>query len=148
MNKNSRIFETERFSVALLTPFEARNLLSVLLQDEALAACVPWMTEKSQDGALRAAFGIDLQCAAGQIRVWGIVSRERRMQIGAGVARNTLEGIDVEVLVASRFWDDGVAEEAGDAVTNWLSNDADGILDLVEHDYGKIMSAASIALLH
>jgi hypothetical protein len=34
-------FETERFTVALLSPSEGRKLVEVLLQDEALAARVP-----------------------------------------------------------------------------------------------------------
>ena len=120
-------FETERFSVVPLSPTEARNLLSVLLQDEVLASRVPWLAEKSQDSALREAFCIELQTASGQIKVWGIVARAQRMQIGAILARNSLEGIDVEVLVASQLWDDGIADEVGDPVVEWLANNSEVI---------------------
>ncbi|CAE6867314.1 hypothetical protein R69746_08176 [Paraburkholderia aspalathi] len=117
-----QVFETERLTVVSLSPFEARNLLAVLLQDEALASQVPWMKEKSQDNALQEAFCIDLQCAAGQAKVWSIIERERRTQIGAIVARDSLEGLDVEVLVASQFWGQGVADEAGEPVMEWLAD--------------------------
>lgn len=117
-----QIFETERLTVVSLSPSDARTLLTVLLQDEALASQLPWMNDKSQDGALQHAFGIDLQCAAGQAKVWSIIERERRMQIGAIVARDSLEGLDVEVLVASQFWGQGVADEAGEPVMEWLAD--------------------------
>ncbi|HVK93909.1 MAG TPA: hypothetical protein VM571_04195 [Noviherbaspirillum sp.] len=115
-------FETDRFTVAPLSPAEGRKLAEVLLQDEGLAARVPWLTEKTRDGALQQAYGIELQAAAGQIKVWGIVARELRMQIGAIISRNSIEGIDVEVLVASQFWDDGVVEEASEPVMDWLDD--------------------------
>jgi hypothetical protein len=118
-------FETDRFTVAPLSPSEGRKLAEVLLQDEALAARVPWLTEKTRDGALQQAYGIELQAAARRIQVWGIVARELRMQIGAIISRNSLEGIDVEVLVASRFWDDGVVEEASEPVMDWLDDHSD-----------------------
>ncbi len=126
----TQIFETERFSVVALAPSQARGLIGVLLQDEALAARLAWMEDKSQDGALRAAFGIELQSAAGQVKVWSIVSRERRMQIGAILAKHSLEGIDVEVLAASRFWDDGVADEASEPVVAWLSEHVESMFAL------------------
>ena len=44
------------------------------------------------------------------------------MQIGAIVARDSLEGLDVEVLVASQFWGQGVADEAGEPVMEWLAD--------------------------
>ena len=118
-------FETDRFTVVPLSPADGRKLAEVLLQDEALAARVPWLTEKTRDGALQQAYGIELQAAAGQIKVWGIVAREPRMHIGAIMSRDSLEGIDVEVLVASRFWDDGVADEASEPVMDWLDDNAD-----------------------
>jgi len=117
-----QVFETERLTVVSLSPFEARNLLTVLLQDEALASQVPWMKGKSQDHALQEAFGIDLQCAAGQAKVWSIIERARRMQIGAVVARESLEGLNIEVLVASQFWGQGIADEAGEPVIEWLAD--------------------------
>lgn len=128
MNRLTKIppkFETGRFTVVPLSPTEGRKLTEVLLQDEALAARVPWLTEKTQDGALQQAYGIELQAAAGQIKVWGIVYRELRMQIGTIVSRNSIEGIDVEVLVASQFWDDGVVEEASEPVMDWLDDHAE-----------------------
>lgn len=122
-------FETERFTVVPLSPSEGRKLAEVLLQDEVLAARVPWLTEKTQDGALREAYGIELQAAAGQLKVWGIVARQLRMQIGAIISRDSLEGIDVEVLVASRFWNDGVVEEASEPVMDWLEDNAEVLRD-------------------
>lgn len=127
-------FETERFVVAPLSPVEARNLLVVLLQDDALASRVDWLTDKSMDGALREAFGIELQSASGQIKVWGIIAREQRMHIGAIIARNSLEGIDVEVLVASQFWDDDVADETGEPVVEWLAANSE-----VMHDFPAVL---------
>ena len=127
-NVQSR-FETKRFTVVPLSPAEGRKLAEVLLQDEALAARVPWLTEKTQDGALREAYGIELQAAAGQLKVWGIVARELGVQIGAIIARNSIEGIDVEVLVASQFWDDRIVEEVSEPVVDWLDDNSEVIQD-------------------
>jgi hypothetical protein len=104
-------FETGRFIVAPLSPGEARNLPAVLLQDDALASRVQWLAEKSKDGALR-----------------------QRIQIGAIIARNSLEGIDVEVLVASQFWDDDVADETGEPVVEWLATNSEVI-----HDFPTVL---------
>ena len=114
------LFNTERFIVAPLTPAKARELLAVLLQDERLAGQVPWMQERSKDGALREAFLLELQCTAGATQAWGIVERARSMLIGTVLARRTVHGIDVEVLCASQFWNQGVADEAGEPVADWL----------------------------
>lgn len=114
------LFNTERFIVAPLTPAKARELLGVLLQDERLAGQVPWMQERSKDGALREAFLLELQCNAGATQAWGIVERARGMLMGTVLARRTVEGIDVEVLCASQFWNQGVADEAGEPVADWL----------------------------
>lgn len=59
-----------------------------------------------------------MQC--GQARVWSIIERARRLQIGAILASHSLEGLDVEVLVASPFWDQDVSDEAGAPVIDWL----------------------------
>ncbi|MEX3816090.1 hypothetical protein AB3X96_38695 [Paraburkholderia sp. BR13439] len=118
-------FETERFTIVSLSGNEAKNLVSVLLQDELLASRIDWMTEKSHDGAMQAAFGIELQCNAGQAMAWGIIERARRMQIGAVLAIYSFEGLDVEVLVASQFWDQHVSEEAAPPVLEWLQQNAE-----------------------
>ncbi len=115
-------FDTPRFIVAPLSPSTARALMEILLQDEALAARVPWMDDKSMDGALREAFGIELQCVAGRVHVWGVIARDQRMQIGAIIARDSLEGVNVEVLVASHFWNNGIADEASEPVIEWISD--------------------------
>ena len=115
-----RVLETERFIVAPLSPADARRLLEILLQDAALAAQLPWLEHKTRDEAMQEAFGIELQCAAGLTLVWGIIARERRTLIGGIVAKTTLEGNEVEVLVASQFWGRGVAEEAGEPVVAWI----------------------------
>lgn len=125
MRTSLPVFKTERFTIAGLSPSEARALVEVLLQDEALAARVPWLSEKTGDGARREAFAIELQSAAGQLKVWSIVARELRMQIGAIIARDSLEGIDVEMLVASRYWGSGVSEEAGEPVIEWLEENVE-----------------------
>lgn len=130
MNNRTRVspeFETDRFTVVPLSPSEGRKLAEVLLQDEALAARVPWLTEKTRDGVLLQAYGIELQAAAGQIKVWAIVSRELRMQIGAIISRNSIEGIDVEVLVASQCWSAGVVEEVCGPVMDWLEDNSEVI---------------------
>jgi hypothetical protein len=123
-------FETERFQIVPLAPPDARRLVEVLLQDEALAERVPWMEDKTRDGALREAYRIELQAAAGQFKVWSIFSREIRTQIGAIIASNSLEGIDVEVLVASQFWECDVVEEASEPVMEWLDDNSDIIPDI------------------
>ena len=122
-------FETERFDIVPLNPTEARQLVEVLLQDELLADRIPWLLEKTRDGALREAFGLQLMAAAGQVRVWGIVARNLQLHIGAVIARNSLEGINVEVLVASQFWDQGVVDEASEHVLDWLEDQSDWIED-------------------
>jgi hypothetical protein len=130
MNSLPRVqpkFETDRFTVVPLSPTEGRKLAEVLLQDDALAARVPWLTEKTQDGALQQAYGIELETAAGQIKVWGIVARDLRIQVGAIISRNSIEGIDVEVLVSSQFWGDGVVEEASESVMDWLDDNSEVI---------------------
>jgi hypothetical protein len=118
-------FDTERFTVVALSGAEAKHLIAILLQDEALASRIDWMSEKSQDGAMQAAFGIELQCNAGQAMAWGIIERARRMQIGAILAMYSLEGLDVDVLVASQFWDQAVSDEAAYPVLEWLQQNAD-----------------------
>lgn len=125
-NANERpTFNTERFVLAPLTPAKARELAFVLLQDEALAAQLPWMHEKTADGAAREAFLLEMQCAAGTTQAWGIVARERAMLVGAILARQTLGGIDVEVLCASRFWNHGIADEVGEPVAAWMEDNAE-----------------------
>lgn len=114
------LFNTERFIVAPLTPAKAGELLGVLLQDERLAAQVPWMQERSRDGALREAFLLELQCTSGAIQAWGIVERARGSLIGTVLARRTVGGIDLEVLCASQFWNQGIADEVGEPVADWL----------------------------
>jgi hypothetical protein len=123
--QSSPIFNTERFIVAPLTPIKARELLGVLLQDEMLAKQLPWMQDKSADAALREAFLLELQCAAGTTKAWGIVERARKMLIGAVLARETVGGIDLEVLCASQCWNQGVADEAGVPVAEWLEDNTE-----------------------
>lgn len=115
-------FDTERFIVAPLSPPKLRALAGVLLRDEALAAQLPWMPEPGADAAEREAFLLEMECAAGTTKAWGIVERARAMLVGAVLARQSLEGIDLEVLCASQFWHQGVADEAGMPVAEWLED--------------------------
>lgn len=85
-------FDTERCLVVPLGPDKARELLAVLLQDELLAAQLPWMVEKTADGARKEAFLIGMQCAAETTLVWGIVERARGAYIGAVIARSAIGG--------------------------------------------------------
>jgi RimJ/RimL family protein N-acetyltransferase len=123
--KDSPTFDTERFIVAPLQPAKARELIGVLLQDEHLARQIPWMPDKSTDGALREGFLLELQCAAGATKAWGIVERARAMLMGIVLARQSMSGIDLEVLCASRFWNQGIADEAGGPVAEWLEDNAE-----------------------
>lgn len=118
-------FNTERFIIAPLTPAKIRQLAGVLLQDELLAEQLPWMQEKTRDGALREAFLLELQCATGATQAWGIVERARSMLIGTVLARHTLSGIDLEVLCASQFWNQGVADEVADPVAEWIEDNTE-----------------------
>jgi RimJ/RimL family protein N-acetyltransferase len=118
-------FHTERFVVTPPTPAKLRELAQVLLKDERLAGQLPWMQEKSADGAEQEAFLLELQCASGTTKAWGIVERARAIFIGAVLARHTLGGIDLEVLCASGFWNHGVADEVGEPVGTWLEDSVD-----------------------
>ncbi|MDA8457172.1 GNAT family N-acetyltransferase [Acidovorax sp. GBBC 3334] len=118
--RNPPRFDTDRFMVLPLQPDKARDLLGVLLCDGKLAAQLPWMPDKSVDGARAEAFLAEMRCAAGTDLVWGIVERARGAYIGAVIVRDSLEGLDVEVLCASQFFGQGVADEAGEPVMAWL----------------------------
>ena len=120
-------FETERFTLVPLSPAQVRELAEILLQDEALASQIPWLEEKTKDGAMREAYGMELQAAAGLLQAWGIVARELRMHVGLIFAKNSLAGIDVEALVASQFWGQEVADEASDPVLDWLDDHSEVI---------------------
>jgi len=115
-------FDTERFVVVPLTPPKLRELMQVLLADTRLANQLPWLEDKSADGIRREAFLLELQCAARTATSWGIVERARVMFIGAVLARQSLEGIDLEVLCASQFWNQGVADEVCEPVAEWLED--------------------------
>ena len=123
-------FHTEQFVVIPLTPAKLRELARVLLKGERLAEQLPWMQEKSADGAEKEAFLLELQCASGTTKAWGIVERARAMFIGAVLARQTLVGIDVEVLCASQYWNQGVADEVGEPVAAWLEDSTDVRMDV------------------
>lgn len=116
---------TERFIVLPLTPPKLRELAEVLLQDERLAEQLSWMEDKTKDGALREAFLLELQCTTGNAMAWGIVERARRMLVGALLARHTVSGIDLEVLCASQFWNQGIADEVSTPVAEWLEDNVD-----------------------
>lgn len=120
LEETTQVFNTERFVVVSLAGLDIRNLLGVLLQDEELSKRLSWLTANSKDDAMREAFCMEVLCNAGQAKVWSIVERARQMQIGAIVAKQSLEGLDVEVLVASQFWDQDVSEEAAEPVMEWL----------------------------
>lgn len=124
MNERPR-FETDRFSLILLSPSDTRKLMEALLQDRLLAARVPWLNDKTAAGALREAFGLGLQAVAGLVKVWSIVSREGQVQVGAMIVRKSPEGIDIEALVASRYWNQDVVEEAGGPLIDWLQENED-----------------------
>lgn len=123
-------FETDRFIVVLLSPSDSRRLMEFLLQDKLLAARIPWLSDKTREGALDEAFGIGLQAAAGLVRVWSIISRERQIQIGAMLVRKSREGLDIEALVASRYWDHDVVDEASEPLMDWLEENA-GIIESI-----------------
>jgi len=119
------IFHTPRFVVAPLKPAEVRDLVQVLLQDERLAAQLPWMRDKTLDGATREAFLLEMQCAAGTVEAWGIVERARTMLVGSALARHALSGIEIEILCASQLWDQGIADEVFEPVAEWLEDAID-----------------------
>jgi len=125
LSQDAPMFNTERFIIAPLTPAKIRQLAGVLLQDELLAEQLPWMQEKTRDGALREAFLLELQCATGATKAWGIVERARSMLIGTVLARHTLSGLDLEVLCASQFWNQGVADEVADPVAEWIEGNTE-----------------------
>ena len=58
-------------------------------------------------------------------KAWGIVERARGMFVGAVLARQSASGIDIEVRCASQYWNQGIADEAGDPVARWLDDNAE-----------------------
>ena len=121
-------FDTERFVVVPLAPPKVRELMQVLLSDTMLADQLPWVEDSSADGIRREAFLIELECVARSIKGWGIVERARARFIGAVLARQSLEGIDLEVLCASQFWNQGVADEVCEPVAEWLEETTDVLI--------------------
>ncbi|MFD1836727.1 hypothetical protein [Paracidovorax cattleyae] len=71
---------------------------------------------------MRSTAGRAIALAAGTAIVRGLVERARAACIGAVIARHSLEGIDVEVLCASQFFGQGVADEAGEPTMAWLDD--------------------------
>jgi len=118
----SPTFNTERFTITPLRPPKLRELAEILLRDEGLAEQVEWMADKSQDGARREAFLLELQATAGTTQGWGIVERARRMFVGAVLARQAMSGIDLEVLCPAQFWDQGISDEVGAPLAEWLAD--------------------------
>lgn len=121
-------FNTQRFVLAPLAPPKAKEVLGVLLQDEKLADQLPWMESKTADGAQREAFLIELQCTSGATQAWGIIERARGAFVGAALARQTLGGIDLEVLCASQFWNQGISDEVSDPLAQWLEDNTEVLL--------------------
>lgn len=116
-------FRTPRLLLLPLKPSFARELLGSLLTDQTLASVVPWMTGKSLDDALREAFRIELECAAGQSGVWAVVEQREQVLLGAVLASASLSGTDLEVLLAPPFWNQGFADEATAPVLEWLADE-------------------------
>jgi len=122
-------FETDRFIVTPLFPSDARRFLEALLLDKTLAARVPWLHDKTEDGVLREAYGIGLQAAAGMVKAWGIFWKGIQGQAQAGVmlVKTTPAGFDIDALVAPEYWDIDVIEEASIPLVEWLEDNADVI---------------------
>lgn len=118
-------FQTERFVLVPLAPPRLRTLAERLFLDELLAQRMPWMTDKSADGACREAFLLELEATAGGVKGWGILQRGRGMQVGMVLARQSMSGIDVEVLCPSQFWDQGVSDEVGPPLAEWLEDNVE-----------------------
>lgn len=118
-------FQTERFVLVPLVPPRLRDLAERVLLDPPLAERMPWMKEKSADGARREAFLIELEAHAGSIKGWGILQRGRGMQVGMVLARQSVSGIDIEVLCPSEFWNQGVSDEVGPPLAEWLEDNVE-----------------------
>lgn len=86
---------------------------------------MPGMVDKSADGACREAFLLELEATAGSVKGWGILQRGRGMQVGMVLARQSMSGIDVEVLCPSEFWDQGVSDEVGPPLAEWLEDNVE-----------------------
>jgi hypothetical protein len=116
----SATFRTPTFVVSPILPPRLRELAGELLQDEYLAAQLDWMEDKSKDGALREAFLLELQCNAGRVRAWEIVSRDDAESVGAVLVRDQLGGLDVELLCHSTSQMESVADEIVEPLVAWL----------------------------
>lgn len=101
-------------------PSKASSLAEVLLENAMLTQTLPWIEDKTADGAVREAFLLELQCTSGTTNAWGIIERARAMFIGAVLARETLGGTDIEVLCASQYRNQGIADEVSVPVGDWL----------------------------
>lgn len=113
-------FSTERFLLTPLEPALARQLVEVLLQDDALAEQVPWLQGKTPEEARQLAAEMEAGAEQGVCRIWSIMVRAEEKVVGALVARNSLAGIDVEVLVDSECEMDDLVDETCDPVMAWL----------------------------
>ncbi len=115
-------FDTERFVVVPLQPAKARELLEVLLCDPLLAEQFALAGgQVRRRGAIRsAARQHAVRCRHGHHlghRGAGARGLHRR-----GDRPPQPRGIDVEVLCASQFFGQGVADEAGEPAMAWLDD--------------------------
>ncbi|HEY8606199.1 MAG TPA: GNAT family N-acetyltransferase [Noviherbaspirillum sp.] len=113
-------FATEHFMLLPLSPLESRMLFEVLLQDETLREQVPWIAVKHPGRAMSGARLVEQKTACGQFKVWSITRRAPYVDVGAVVARNTPDGIDVEVMLDPRFDADDALDEVFAPVLAWL----------------------------
>jgi len=128
-NAPSPQIDTLRFLLKPLAPPKLRELATVLLRDAALVEQLDWVQDRTESGACREAFLLELQATAGSVRAWGIVDRDSQVFVGAVLARQCIDGIELEVLCASAFWGHGICDEVGYPVAEWVEDNTQ--VDLV-----------------
>jgi len=123
-------FETARLLLLPLKAEHARQLVRSLLDEPRLAAIVPWMKDRSPNGATHEAFRIELECNVGRMGVWAVVERRSQVLAGALLASASLTGTQLEVLLAPEFWDLGYSKEAQEPMIAWLVEESPVVFGL------------------
>jgi len=120
-------FATPRFALAPLEPSIARKLVEYLLLDDELASKLPWMTDRTPEGARLIGEQMEAAAERGLCKMWSIRVREDEMVIGMLIARNGGNGIDLEVLVEAAHEETDLMDEVTCPVTEWLELNAESI---------------------
>jgi hypothetical protein len=108
-----------------LRPAKVRELMCVLLDDQGLAEHPLRTRDAGADSATQQALSLEQECAVGATVVWGIVDRSSQVCVGAAIARQMLNGLDLEVMCASTYAGLGITETVAEPLAEWLEDHVD-----------------------